>query len=174
MPLRVCAQCGSSGSGFPACAECRVVHYCSRECQKGHWKPHKPRCARLAAARAARGGGLHCVAAINGRPQLQRLVGEQREMLQNLVLECRKDVFCDIPVTVWVLRGRDQVKALNREIHKYELCVVEGCMSIWGPGGLIRFTPNGLANARMYVIECATTQSKKGLKRSKLKKAAMV
>ena len=75
-----------------------------------------------------------------------------------------------------MLSGRDQVKTLNREIHKYGLCVVEGCMSTYDKpdGELVRFTPNGLEDAKMYVIECATAKSKKGLKNSKLKKAAVL
>jgi hypothetical protein len=34
------------------CGGCRVAHYCSKACQKHHWKQHKPICAALV-ARAA-------------------------------------------------------------------------------------------------------------------------
>jgi hypothetical protein len=34
------------------CGGCRVAHYCSRQCQREHWKLHKPVCNALAAAAA--------------------------------------------------------------------------------------------------------------------------
>jgi hypothetical protein len=34
------------------CADCRVVRYCSRDCQRRHWKQHKPVCRAIAARQA--------------------------------------------------------------------------------------------------------------------------
>jgi len=39
------------------CSGCRVARYCCRECQKQHWKQHKPVCQALAAARGGKGAG---------------------------------------------------------------------------------------------------------------------
>ena len=51
---KVCGAC-NKGYGlnpvFPEggkkCARCKQVHYCNRECQRAHWKTHKPNCKEL-------------------------------------------------------------------------------------------------------------------------------
>jgi hypothetical protein len=53
-----CSGCGASNpEGAPAfkrCAACQAVAYCTRECQKAHWKKaHKRECATLAGAASA-------------------------------------------------------------------------------------------------------------------------
>lgn len=39
-------------ASFSKCAGCRMVRYCSRQCQVQHWKQHKAVCKTLAAAGA--------------------------------------------------------------------------------------------------------------------------
>ena len=38
-----CAACGEAGASLK-CGGCGLVYYCSRECQKKHWKVHKKEC----------------------------------------------------------------------------------------------------------------------------------
>ncbi len=39
-----CAGCGKRAVGLRACARCRSVRYCSRECQAASWPTHKREC----------------------------------------------------------------------------------------------------------------------------------
>ena len=39
-----CAHCGKACKQMKKCAACGAVRYCSRDCQKRHWKQHKPSC----------------------------------------------------------------------------------------------------------------------------------
>ena len=46
-PTPCCAACHAKASEHKklrACAKCRAVRYCGRECQKAHWGEHKGVC----------------------------------------------------------------------------------------------------------------------------------
>ncbi|KAK6525427.1 hypothetical protein TWF694_005565 [Orbilia ellipsospora] len=43
---KVCATCGNSGETIKHCAKCKSEFYCSRDCQKAHWKEHKKVCGK--------------------------------------------------------------------------------------------------------------------------------
>eukprot|EP00435_Cladocopium_sp_Y103_P048332 s1529_g14.t1 len=40
-----CHRCGVIGS-LSACGSCKLVAYCSKECQRSDWKSHKPQCQK--------------------------------------------------------------------------------------------------------------------------------
>ena len=40
-----CAKCGAIGEMF-RCSRCRKAMYCSKDCQRNHWKIHKPTCSK--------------------------------------------------------------------------------------------------------------------------------
>ena len=51
VPLRMCAHCSATLTKSYKCARCRQnagihVRYCGKECQRAHWKHHRPICAR--------------------------------------------------------------------------------------------------------------------------------
>jgi hypothetical protein len=45
----VCASCGitqGNGTKLKICTACKLMKYCSVECQKNHWKHHKKACKK--------------------------------------------------------------------------------------------------------------------------------
>ena len=51
-----CGACGRTDGAVSRCGGCGLVSYCSRDCQKAHWKAHKKACRAEQARRAAAGG----------------------------------------------------------------------------------------------------------------------
>ncbi|EIW78297.1 hypothetical protein CONPUDRAFT_167333 [Coniophora puteana RWD-64-598 SS2] len=43
MEGKICANCGKEGKVMQ-CSQCGITFYCSSECQRDHWKTHKPNC----------------------------------------------------------------------------------------------------------------------------------
>jgi hypothetical protein len=41
--IQKCSNCQEWGN-YKHCSGCKKIHYCSAECQKTHWKTHKPDC----------------------------------------------------------------------------------------------------------------------------------
>ena len=52
--LFTCFHCGKEGRSPPLrrCSQCEIAYYCSKTCQRGHWKQHKAACIAAVAARA--------------------------------------------------------------------------------------------------------------------------
>jgi hypothetical protein len=45
-----CSGCAARGAHFKLCSACRTVAYCNQDCQRAHWKEHKPACRAAVAA----------------------------------------------------------------------------------------------------------------------------
>ena len=43
-PQAACWKCGKAGGQLRNCSRCGVARYCGAECQRAHWKDHKPEC----------------------------------------------------------------------------------------------------------------------------------
>jgi MYND finger len=48
-----CEACGKDLGHDRRCAGCNVVRYCDRECQRAHWRQHKPFCSQWRASPAS-------------------------------------------------------------------------------------------------------------------------
>jgi len=46
--VRVCGKCGKEAENMKKCSACKMIRYCSPECQKGDWKAHKKSCKKAA------------------------------------------------------------------------------------------------------------------------------
>lgn len=44
MSVRSCTTCNTEGKRFGKCGKCRLVYYCSTECQHQDWDNHKTVC----------------------------------------------------------------------------------------------------------------------------------
>ena len=44
-----CNNCGLIFGGLRVCVACKSAHYCSKRCQKAHWRQHKQECEEMAA-----------------------------------------------------------------------------------------------------------------------------
>ena len=53
-----CSMCGAVGAS-KKCSKCRVAVYCTKTCQKAHWKAHKMVCASLAQGAATEPAHTH-------------------------------------------------------------------------------------------------------------------
>ena len=43
----ICQTCSKAGTALLKCATCKVVYYCSKECQQLHWSAHKRHCKEV-------------------------------------------------------------------------------------------------------------------------------
>ena len=47
-----CFHCGKHGHNLPKCRQCAQAYYCDADCQRKHWKKHRPVCRAAVAALA--------------------------------------------------------------------------------------------------------------------------
>ena len=78
-----CFHCGKHGHKLPQCSQCSQAYYCNAECQRKHWRKHKPVC------RAA-------VAALARHAHRERLARAVREKGKDKVEGAEEDELCVI------------------------------------------------------------------------------
>jgi hypothetical protein len=86
-----CAQCGATRRANGAaggdvslsrCAKCHVARYCSKACQKSHWKTHKQQCSALASGAAAIASAHISAAVSNQQPPAMRTWGGNNNVVR--------------------------------------------------------------------------------------------
>merc|ERR1712185_562353 len=50
--VQKCFHCGKHGHNLPKCNTCKQAFYCDANCQRNHWKKHRPICRSTVAALA--------------------------------------------------------------------------------------------------------------------------
>ena len=92
-----CFQCGKRGHKLPKCTQCSQAYYCNADCQRKHWKRHKPVCRATVAALARRAT----------RERLARAVREKgKDMVEHsaddeLCVICQDTTVDAVEVSVW-------------------------------------------------------------------------
>ena len=81
--VQKCFNCGKHGHNLPRCQQCAQAFYCNAECQRKHWRKHRPVC------RAA-------VAALARRAPRERLARAVREKGKDNVEGAEEDARCVI------------------------------------------------------------------------------
>lgn len=86
----ICANEGCRELGNMHCSSCRSVVYCSRPCQKAHWKIHRPTCKLLSDA-------------VN--QATNQIVNDSQSVLKSSANRAKSSmIFSDDPKEEWTLR----------------------------------------------------------------------
>jgi hypothetical protein len=84
--MQFCAACckagGTDSGNLKSCSSCHEVQYCSRECQRKHWKVHKPHCQHRASTKTQTNDRhiAHEEVIAQADRVIQRLHGELKEL----------------------------------------------------------------------------------------------
>ena len=93
-----CFQCGKSGHKLPKCTQCSQAYYCNADCQRKHWKKHKPVCRAAVAALARRATRERLARAVRekGKDKVEHSGDDE------LCVICQDTTVDAVEVSVWV------------------------------------------------------------------------
>ena len=95
-PLGVYCQCSNCQSeSFSVCGACRMVPYCSKACQKEHWKyNHKARCSKIVFGMTMKMAGIPMLRPGTTPDNARARSRSTRSMEEKLVLQTEHLVDC--------------------------------------------------------------------------------
>ena len=75
-----CFQCGKRGHKLPKCTQCSQAYYCNADCQRKHWKKHKPVCRAAVAALAHRAHRQRVARAVREKENVEEGVKQEDQL----------------------------------------------------------------------------------------------
>ena len=97
-----CFQCGKRGHKLPKCNQCSQAYYCNADCQRKHWKKHKPVCRAAVAALARRATRERLARAVRekGKDKVEHSGDDE------LCVICQDTTVDAVEVSVWEFYNR--------------------------------------------------------------------
>ena len=92
-----CFQCGKRGHKLPKCTQCSQAYYCNADCQRKHWKRHKPACRAAVAALARRATRERLARAVRDKEKDQ----VEHSADDTLCVICQDTTVDAVEVSVW-------------------------------------------------------------------------
>ena len=75
-----CFQCGKHGHNLSKCGQCSQAYYCNADCQRKHWKKHKPVCQAAVAALAHHAHRLRVARAVREKDNVEESAKEEDKL----------------------------------------------------------------------------------------------
>ena len=97
-----CFFCGKHGHNLPKCRQCSQAYYCNADCQRKHWKKHKPVCRAAVAALAQHAHRLRVARAVREKDNVEEGVKEEDKLC--VICQDRPTAPVQVRSRVWGFR----------------------------------------------------------------------
>ena len=98
-----CFYCGKHGHNLPKCRQCSQAYYCNADCQRKHWKTHKPVCRATVAALAHRAHRLRVARAVREKENVEEGVKQEDKLC--VICQDRPQAPVQVCAVVWGIHG---------------------------------------------------------------------
>ena len=99
-----CFHCGKHGHNLPKCRQCSQAYYCDADCQRKHWKKHRPVCRAAVAALARHAHRLRVARAVREKGKKQEKAGGADN--DNLCVICQAKPVDPVEVIAYLYDSR--------------------------------------------------------------------